>query len=149
MYQCQRLFGLLFCWGWFTSHVIRPRVPRLSVMALQTVDKTVRGCKSTASCIVQWFSYFLWHLEQQWSLVEAYGKCKCITSCLTCHSVAPHHPQPTIPYRSLVVLVKNYLKWWAIQLAIHCRVHKMNDLVSLQIHGELCTRSSMHCRDTL
>ena len=34
-------------------------------------------------------------------------------------AVAPHHPQPTTPMRVLVVLMKNYLKWRAIQLATH------------------------------
>ena len=34
-------------------------------------------------------------------------------------AMAPHHPQPTTPKRALVVLTKNYLKWWAIQLTTH------------------------------
>ena len=29
-------------------------------------------------------------------------------------AMAPHHPQPTTPMQALVVLMKNYLKWWAI-----------------------------------
>ena len=44
------------------------------------------------------------------------------------HFIAPHHPPPFTPIEVLVVLaapVKNYLKWWAIQLVIiRYLVHK-------------------------
>ena len=36
---------------------------------------------------------------------------------------------PTTPMYSLVILVKNYLKWRAIQLASHQREHQLNYLV--------------------
>ena len=38
------------------------------------------------------------------------------------HSVATYPPPPSHPAGVLVILatpVKNYVKWWAIQLAIH------------------------------
>ena len=41
----------------------------------------------------------------------------------THHFIAPHPPPPSRPIGVIVVLaipVKNYLKWWAIQLAIQC-----------------------------
>ena len=41
----------------------------------------------------------------------------------------PTHPPPSHPVGVLVVLatlVKNYLKWWEIQLAIQCTVDTMN-----------------------
>ena len=44
---------------------------------------------------------------------------------VACHFVATRPPPPSHPARMLVVLttpVKNYLKWRAIQLAIHSTV---------------------------
>ena len=49
----------------------------------------------------------------------------------TCHLVAPRLPPPSHPIGVLVVLaapVKNYLKWWEIQLAIKCTVGTVNHI---------------------
>ena len=45
------------------------------------------------------------------------------SSAVTRHFVAPHHP-----YISACGVDKNYLKWWEIQLAMHCREDSLIDL---------------------
>ena len=52
-------------------------------------------------------------------------------------------PLTLYPSRSAVVLaqpVKNYLKWWAIQLAIHSTACAQIDYEQLQNHGEPHTK---------
>jgi len=64
-----------------------------------------------------------------------------ITFCVVCSSKEPQLGALTVfsllqikkratswfftPHRLIVVLLKNYLKWWAIQLATHCRVGQL------------------------
>ena len=42
----------------------------------------------------------------------------------------------------LVILVKNYLKWWAVQLASHWRMCTSTELT--KIDGELHRQSTMY-----
>ena len=49
----------------------------------------------------------------------------CEDVAFACHFVASRLPPPSHPIEVVVVLaipVKNYLKWWAILLAIQCKV---------------------------
>ena len=62
--------------------------------------------------------------------------------CFCCHFVAPHRPRSIIPI--LVILVKSYFKWWAMQPASHLREHQLNYLVLLQIDGELRRQGTLH-----
>ena len=52
-------------------------------------------------------------------------------------AMATHHH----PYVSTCGIDEKLSKWWAIQLAAHCRVHKLKYLYN---HRELCISSSMH-----
>ena len=99
--------------------VSHPWVPWLSVMSSANCWWSWTWL---ASDIIWWSCYLCEILSNNWAwLHEVYWKCKYLKCCLTlCGS---HQP----PYIDHLWYWKNYLKWWAIQLLTHCRVHTMNN----------------------
>ena len=51
--------------------------------------------------------------------------------CCNLHFVAPRHPPPLSIYVSACGVVKNYLKWQEIQLAMHCGESSLIELQML------------------
>ena len=86
-------------------------------LVLVAIGEKQPGCNSPRNCLIMlcidWL--LLWYFELCGTLSGVIWKCKFTTCCLAHHFMTPHHSQPTTPYRSIVVLVKNYLKQQAIQ----------------------------------
>ena len=79
-------------------------------LALMAVGEKQPGCNLPHNCLM----ILCIDLSTFCGILSAVGSSGSVSCCVACYSVAPNHPQLTTPYRSLVVLVKNYLKWWAI-----------------------------------
>ena len=73
--------------------------------------------------------YYLWYLEFKWASGVTIWQYSTSTHGKTCHFVVPHHPWSLSLCDHLWYWYKNYLKWWAIQLAVLCRVGQLKDIV--------------------
>ena len=101
----------------------------LSRLCCMAVQQRLPGCEVSHDLVM----ILSTDLTTFWANSSTSGSIKQVqlhSMCFPRHFVAPHHPRPTTPMYSLVVLVKkNYLKRRTIQLASHQREHQLNYLV--------------------
>ena len=108
-------FAVAAFWG--VSDVYK--CPQCLQLALVAVNEKPPGCNSPHDCLVM-LSIDLATFCAIYSTIMPIWKCEYLMCVYPATAVAP--PRPTTPIKSLVVLLKNYLKWRAIQLASHSTV---------------------------
>ena len=89
------------------------------------------------------FSCIVWHVEVKIAIMDASWLVLLKTYPLPAASWLPICPLPSHPVGVLAVLatpVKNYLKWWAIQLAIQCIYSRHSELpwIAIDLWRNMC-----------
>ena len=84
-------------------------------MAVAAINKQALGQRS----VNYWLLLLSFDLATFYDILSTIGLHLSPFGGLTSPRVFLYHSQPTTPMRALVVLLKNYLKWRAIQLATH------------------------------
>ena len=126
-YTTAKCWQVCFCWGLFLRAVRRPRAvlgcPLNATGRLAQATILLEITIRLVDDIDHWFSYVLWQFECNGASL-CMGHFTFKNAELRCNPpLRGSPPPPTLhPYISACgVDKKNYLKWWEIQLAMHCR----------------------------
>ena len=122
-YTTAKCWQVCFCWSLFVRPVRHSRVLGCPLNATGWLVQATTLLEITIRLdddIGYWFSYVLWQFECNGASLWAISHWKMQSSIVIRHFVAPHHPHLP-PYISACGVDKNYLKWWEIQPAMHCR----------------------------
>ena len=114
-------------------------------MAPTPLNKQIASCKSSYDWLMSLNMDLaalcdMWSQKQhQWYHLAVFS----LNTTFVSHFMAPHYLPPSTPIEVLRVFYpyqqKNYLKWWAIQLAIHSTVGIQIDYKQLQSLAKLHT----------
>jgi len=147
IHECIITNGFLVCfsWGLFLGCVWSAWVLKWSSNGSDLTGQAstqLEISKQLARELGYQISYYLWYLELKQASNETIWQCSTSTHGKICHFVAPNHPWPPPLCNYLWYWCKNYLKWWAIQLAVLCRVGQY-----LRISWKWHTSSSLPSQD--
>ena len=119
-YTTAKCWWVCFYWGLFLRPVRHPRVLRCPLNATGRFVQAATLLEITTwlvNDIGHGFSYILWQFECNEASLWEISTWKLQSSAVACH-----------PYISACSVDKNYLKWWKIQLAMHCGEGSLIDL---------------------